>query len=135
MKKALTVFLLLFLSSALWAQDIQSASLKWSVSQLNDLSTGSIKAYTCDFKTSSAQEIIWVQKSITYDFLITDIIGTWPDVQISGEITYEVLLDGESGTLAFKRTNSGVFITLDLSQAGGPRLRRSYSVSAVSSSN
>jgi hypothetical protein len=87
------------------------------------------------FKTDSISTIIWDQSNDVATIAVEQADGLWGDVKLSGQITYTISVDGETGTLVFERSASGVYITLDLSQTKGGRLRHRYSVSQVTTSN
>ena len=115
------------------AQDIRTTKLVWTVTALSDINTNKNSAYTCVFETNGQQAIAWKQKNGAYNtsFAVTQLTGTWANVQADGQVVYDITLDGETGTLTFARNATGIFITLDLSQAGGSRLKHRYTVGQV----
>ena len=114
------------------AQDISTSSLSWTVTQLTDLNTNITAPYTCTFKTGGTAEILWVQKNnYTRKLEVQHVTGTWTDVSAPGQAVYSIAEDGDTGTVTFERTSSGIYITLNLSQGAQPRLRQKYSVAQV----
>ena len=136
MKKILTLFFIsLFILPTVCAQDVRSTGLTWSVNELMDLNKNVSASYSCQFKTNGVMSIGWDQSAYDTSLTVQQADGQWNDVTTPGQITYSISLDGETGTIVFERTASGVYITLDLSQPNGGRLRHRYSVSQVTASN
>ena len=124
--------MLTFLAFASQAQDILTTQLIWSVTQLTDLNTSKSASYTCSFKTNGTQQILWVQKNNYIRTLeVQQTMGTWTNVSRTGQVTYSIAEDSDTGTLTFERTSTGIFITLDLSQGTEPHLRQRFSVDQV----
>lgn len=135
-KKTITLFffsLLMVLSVS--AQNVRTSQLTWSVNELTDLNKNVSASYSCLFKTDGLLSISWDQSAYDTSLGVQQADGQWSDVSMPGQITYSISLDGETGTIVFERTASGVYITLDLSQPNGGRLRHRYSVSQVTASN
>lgn len=136
MKKIITLFFIsLFILPSVCAQDVRSTGLNWSVNELTDLNKNVSASYSCLFKTNGVMSIGWDQSAYDTSLTVQQADGQWNDVTTPGQITYSISLDGETGTIVFERTASGVYITLDLSQPNGGRLRHRYSVSQVTASN
>lgn len=133
MKKILILAISLMTFALLQAQDVRTTKLTWTVTGLSDLNTNKNSVYNCVFETNGAQPIVWKQKNSTYlqALVVTQLTGNWADVQTNGQVGYDISIDGQTGTLTFMRDASGVFITIDLSQPTGNRLRHKYSVSLV----
>lgn len=132
MKNTITLCILSFLiAQAVAAQDVRTSQLTWSVNQLTDINKNVNASYSCLFKTDGISTIIWDQSNDVATMTVKQADGQWNDVRTSGKITYTIEIDGETGTIVFERTAAGVFITLDISQQKGGRLRHRYSVSKV----
>jgi archaellum component FlaF (FlaF/FlaG flagellin family) len=133
MKKSLFVFALMLVAMYGYAQDIRTAKLTWTITSLNDLNTNKTSTYSCAFETNGQQAIVWRQKNGTYTSTLSvmQLTGNWADVQTNGQVVYTIALDGETGTLTFERIVSGAFITIDLSQPSGGRLKHKYLVGQV----
>ncbi|MFM9839310.1 MAG: hypothetical protein ACKVOQ_13665 [Cyclobacteriaceae bacterium] len=133
MKRSLFVFALIISAGYGIAQDIRATKLIWTVTGLSDLNTNKVSVYNCVFETNGAQAIVWKQKNGAYatTFIVTQMVGTWASVQANGQMVYSIALDGETGTLTFMRDATGAFITVDLSQPSGSRLKHRYSIGQV----
>jgi hypothetical protein len=133
MKKILFIVISLVTFASLQAQDIRTTKLTWTVTALTDQSTNKNSAYSCVFETNGQQAIVWKQKNGTYieTLGVTQLVGTWASVQANGQVVYNISLDSETGTLTFARNATGAYITIDLSQPGGSRLKHKYSVGQV----
>jgi len=128
--KALNFFLFLLLASTAFGQDVRSTGLRWTVSGLNDLRSAKSDLYSCVFETNGTRSISWKQKNGLYitTLNITSVEGTWSDFKANGSIIYNITVEGQSGSLTFEKDDSGMKITIDLSQPSGTRLRHRYSV-------
>lgn len=135
--KKLSVFVaVFFFAMTLYAQNVTSSNLSWSVTQMNNLSTAKSLAYSCVFETHRTRDISWKQNGgYTLSFDIKKMDGSWPDVNTMGQLVYTISAAGETGTLTFERTPEGIFIELDISQGSADHLRQRYSVSQVTQSN
>lgn len=129
--KKLILIIVIPLSFYAKSQDVRTASITWSVNQLNDLSTNAIISYECAFKTNGMNNILWNQSSENFIIKVIKAEGTWDDISTPGMILFTISLDGESGTLRFERTSTGTSITIDLAQPGGSRLRHKYTVNQI----
>ena len=136
MKKLSLFAAMFFFAMALYAQDVTSSNLSWSVTQLDNLSTAKSLTYACVFETHRTKDISWKQNGgYTMSFDIKKVDGSWPDVNTTGQLAYTISAEGETGTLTFERTPEGIFIKLNISQGSADRLRHRYSVSQVTQSN
>lgn len=130
----LSVSLLGFTSHS-FAQDARNGKIIWEVSGLQDPTSNVQVPYRCVFETSPST-IRWSQ---SHDFQtmirVVSVSGTWNDVKQPGTIQFSISLDQETGTIEVERTAQGVFITLDISQTAGQRLRQKFTVSKVTEAN
>ncbi|MCZ8070291.1 MAG: hypothetical protein O9311_08045 [Cytophagales bacterium] len=124
MKNLVTIFFFLAFAGNVYAQDIRTAHLKWTVAGMHDVDNNTfVPSYTCTFETNGTGATYWKQKNGSYStkYTVQNITGTWADVATDGIATFNVIADGESGTLKFEKNSNGTRITLDLSQPDGSR--------------
>jgi hypothetical protein len=133
MKKILLAFAMYTSLVSLNAQDIHNARLAWSVTTLSDLNTKKSSSYNCVFETNGQQEIKWKQNGGTDVTLISvsKLTGAWANISTTGEVVFNISVEGETGTLTFTRNGSNTFIVLDLPISGANRIKHKYSVSKV----
>ena len=107
--------------------------LNWMVSGLTHTGSGEYTAVTSRFETSP-YVIRWVQKEGTrvYEFSVTEHSGTWTNVQIDGEKTYNVTFRGLPGTIRLARTNGSYAIQVNVPQNGVNLFPYQFSISQVS---
>lgn len=130
MRTTLLLFCL-FAAVAAFGQNIATDTLTWQVIQLHDMNSNAIVNYQCQFKTNGSSTIQWVQDDLTSDIAVTAQTGTWTNITNNGKVTYQITVEGNSGTLAFERTAEGVTISIDISQESGGRLKHIYKVEQV----
>jgi hypothetical protein len=126
------VFLLAY-APCLMAQDIASASLRWTCNQTTNLRDGSTSGYSCVFITRGATGVTWLQRSgqIATQFTVTSTEGTWNSVTQEGQFTYHLSRDGKTGKLVVERTASGIALTLDFSESGDTNIKQRFHASEV----
>jgi hypothetical protein len=131
--KTILVIGILICPLVLMAQDVKTTNLSWSVSGLSDLRTSKSESYTCVFETQGTRDIVWKQRRGSYSTTlnVSSVEGTWLDIKSIGQVVYQVSVDGQSGTLTFERSDAGLFVTLDLSQPIGERLKLRLPVNQV----
>lgn len=131
-KKYLLAITLLFgILFASRAQDVQLSKLRWSVNGLTDLKSNSESSYSCTFETDGSNAIIWRQKEDISTLKVLNMNGAWSDVKLNGGVVYNILIDGLSGTLTFKRTSYEFYTVLDLSNG----IKHRYTLSRVELNN
>lgn len=123
------------LSPCLRAQDIASASLRWTCNQTTNLRDGSTSSYSCSFITRGTDGIAWMQRSgqVTTNYAVTGTEGYWSDISNEGQFVYLLSRDGKPGRMVVQRTASGVTITLDFSESGPHHIKQQFRVSEVAS--
>jgi len=131
LKKIIFFLFSVCLFTSTMAQNMATDSITWNVVQLRDLTSNATVNYQCQFKTHATQPIYWIQDDWVTPLTIQSVSGSWINVQVNGKITFQITTDGESGSLVFERTASGVTISIDLSQAGTSRLRHQYLVDQI----
>jgi len=107
----------------------QQATIRWNASGFTDQATNVTVQKPCQFIVYGSSKIEWVQKggSLVYTFLVTSVSGTWTDVNTNGTLTYQVTLDGTSGSIQVSRSGN-VTISLNLPLADNP-IKNLYSIS------
>lgn len=115
----------------LWAQDIRTTPITWTVNQLTDLTSNEVVNYSCVFVTQGTAPIKWDQQSEDVTLMVERLNGEWNNIETPGKVTFDVILDGARGTLQVQRTGQGIFITLEFKQSGGKGLRHRYTVATV----
>lgn len=135
--KVFFVFFLISVSHYGWSQDISSVPLIWHVDQMTDMKTSEVFSYQCVFQTNGQQPIQWVQKNgtVSSSLSVKGFSGLWSNVASMGEFVFQVSKDGFSGTVLFERTNSGLFITLDLTPGNPDDIRTRFRVSSITPVN
>jgi hypothetical protein len=115
------------------AQNINTAKLIWTVSQLKDNNTNQQVAYSCTFTTNGSQAILWSQKNGAYmtALAVQGMSGAWANVSTTGKVVYQVSTSGQTGTLTFGRDVGGLFVAIDLYRPDGSRLNHHYSAASV----
>jgi hypothetical protein len=117
------------------AQNILSDTLRWQVTQLEDLNANVTESYSCTFTTRGTGYIDWDQASVSSQFEVTSVSGTWPNASEAGEVVYQITIDGLSGQLTFGRASGSATILLELTRSNGQPLRHRYSVSQITDIN
>lgn len=114
------------------AQDVLVNTLRWNVSELTDLLSGSTEEHSCYFITHKKDKISWAQKDgeVLFDLDIKSTTGTWDDVNFPGEIFYKVKLDGCVGSITIKKVNDAYEIILELRGLEDGDIVNRYSVSS-----
>jgi hypothetical protein len=132
-------FLIFFVATSpyLMAQDIASASLRWTCNQTTNLRDGSTSSYSCAFITRGTDRITWLQRNneAATDYTITGTEGAWSDVKSNGTFAYLISRDGKAGRMTVRRTAEGITITLDFSSQGEMAIKRQFSVSEIQPAN
>jgi hypothetical protein len=130
----LPLLIALLAAGQLYAQNIRTSKLQWTVVELTDLGTQSTMPYQSQFVTDSSNPIAWIQDDgdFTSSLTIQSISGDWTNVAENGAINYQVNLDGTNGELTIARTSDGMKITLHLTSAT-VNIHHQYKVSQVTS--
>jgi hypothetical protein len=131
--KTIFMFLFMFSSLNLFGQDIQKSKTTWTVTGLTDLTTKESMSYTCSFTLDGEKDILWSQgngKNIT-PLQISKVTGKWSNINGNGKVIYSFSMEGEKGSLEFKRTSAGVFVILDLSPGTEARQQHQFTVSEI----
>lgn len=114
------------------AQDIMKTKLTWKVGQLTDLNTNKNQVYQCSFITNGNQPIEWVQKNnYVRTLTVTRTSGTWTDVKNQGKVVFEVVEEGEVGTLTVERSTVGLSIKMERQQGQLSKLNQRFLVNSV----
>ncbi len=138
MKPATILFLLLLLCSISgYGQDISQTPITWTINHGLDLRSNSNFSYQCTFHTSSSDSLVWSQNagSFVSTFTVSSRNGTWTDVNSTGSMTYNVVLEGSTGTILFERTASGLFVTMDFPKNDPQGSWIKFQVSSISPEN
>lgn len=127
-------FLLIVICSQ--AQNASTTELAWSVQGMTDLSGGDttqVASYSCTFETNGTGNGYWRQKNGTFStkIVVDELIGTWTDVSSPGKLTFQVRMDGQTGTLVFEKEASGTSILLNLSQTDGGTITYRFNVTQI----
>ena len=129
--RTITITLFCLLTKIACAQNMSTQKLNWSVNQLLDLNTNKSSGYNCTFATKGNDAISWTQKSYVTSLTVTGTSGTWTDVSKTGKVIYQVNWEGSAGTLTFERDTTGLWITIDIDQGSGSRLKQRFTVAQV----
>jgi hypothetical protein len=115
------------------AQNVTTDELTWHVSRLKNLATGEEAEHSFKFVTHGSGSILWIQKNGAYtsELTVSSMSGEWQNVALTGQIFFNVTVDGQTGTLKFERSSNGIFCTIDLSQPNGGRLKHRYTVQSI----
>jgi hypothetical protein len=133
MKK--TILLLSIIYTCTWAtaQSVDSSNLTWHVDGFHNKSNNEDVTLASRFETSP-QQIRWSQKggAFVYDFEVTGKTGSWTELQVDGEVTFEVTFRGQSGTIRFARTQGKITIETSILKDGQNLLPYVFTVSSTS---
>ncbi len=133
MKLIYPMLLFLIFSQVVSGQNIASTPLVWQVTKLEDFNANSSMDYQCTFVTDGTTGIEWNQKgNYSTDLGVVSITGTWVDVVVDGKVTYQITMEGDSGTMIFEKTPEGTYITLDVSPGNPAHIKYRFTVSQVS---
>ncbi len=135
MKKILLVICSM-LNLVAWGQNISSGSIRWTSQQTENLKNNEQYAHACSFITN-LNEVVWVQKNgerLTR-FKIIGTEGAWNDVSKPGRLTFLVIDNTLSGSIAVEKTNSSTTLTIDFSQHGTNAIRQRFIISNVQPEN
>jgi hypothetical protein len=137
MKSAIILFMALMVTTLCdiqaSAQSITTDNLTWTVDQLTDLRTGESFSYNAVFITSPGS-ITWKQQngSVTASLMVNGVEGSWSNVNGNGFATYNIVMDGISGTLKFARDADGLSIVIDLTPSNPKAAHHRFHVNTVS---
>lgn len=114
MTKTFIIILLMLASKGLLAQDITSATISWAVISTQAVNTGEITETGDRVVSHGANTIEWTDRRgvVKKSFTISEVNGSWTNVQSPGTILYEVQSGEESGTITFQRTMSDILIRI-----------------------
>lgn len=132
MKKIIFYAIIFFLPFNIFCQSVAEQELKWSTIKTTDRITVDVIDQSTYFLTKPST-IEWVQNSgqLKYNFTITDVDGNWNDVTQNGQITFNVTRAGYSGTIIFKREDTGVTVEMTMAKSGMPGWSYSFIVESV----
>lgn len=116
-----------------YAQDIATNPLTWKVSNLTDLVSNQSAPYSCSFATQGSEPIKWAQRQGRFitTFTVSGVTGSWPDVSKNGKVVLSIAADGQIGSLTFEKSDSGTWITLQLSQPGQGEIKNRFTVQQI----
>ena len=114
------------------SQIVQTSIIQWNVDGFTDnlqRSKGSLKS---KFITRKDKMIRWEQKSesFAYNFEISSIEGSWPDVKTNGALIYHVIFDKQPGTIEISRSGKSVFLNINFRGLKGGEFNHDFSISS-----
>jgi hypothetical protein len=120
----LSIVLMIFSVTFSPAQSIVAATLEWKAAQAMNMQTGEMIENPGVIITTGRNAVEWRKDdgSIRYSFTVSEVIGTWVNVNKTGSITYEVAGEGGNGTATFLRTSEGINIRILLTKEGEQQL-------------
>lgn len=104
----------MLVSKEMLAQDITTATISWAVASTQAVNTGEITELADRIVSHGDDTIEWTDRRgvIKKSFAISEVNGSWTNVQVPGTILYEVQSGEESGTVTFQRTASEILIRI-----------------------
>ena len=107
MNHLITIILLLITQTVL-CQNITTQTISWPISRIIDVNTGELTTPEDRIVSHGTTKIEWIDKKgiLKKTFTITEVNGTWPNIQKTGTITYEVDYQGNRGTVTFQKTTT-----------------------------
>lgn len=138
MKKVLMVLVLILFAGSAFAQtdslNIRLANLKWNSYEFLDSAKGSYIEHDSYFLTHGEGSIDWHQQKDGEEkvttFSITQIEGSWPDITVSGSITYSVMLNEVNGKIIFQRDGDWITAKLVFNNAAVGNLNYVFTISS-----
>lgn len=115
----------------LHAQDVLSSEIIWRVDSLKDLKSESAIAVASNFVTKSAT-IEWIQKNGAkkYEFNVTATSGSWTNVNVDGEILFNVTMAGKPGKIKIIRNQNTYSITLEYAMSDQEDIQYEFHISS-----
>lgn len=112
-----SLLLIVVMVTASRAQDAATTSLGWQVTGFTNRTNQETTNLPSRIE-SSAHSVRWLQKNGTrvYEFDVTGHSGSWPDVQADGEITFQIVFRGQTGSIRFSRQQGLCQVYIDLPQ-------------------
>lgn len=104
----------MLVSKGVLAQDITTATISWAVTQTQAVNTGDITESEDRVISHGQSTIEWTDRHgvVKKSFTISEVNGSWANVQTPGTILYEVQNGEESGTITFQRTANEILIRI-----------------------
>lgn len=105
------------------AQDIRSSTIDWNIASTTKLDPFEIFEGSATLTTIKGKSVKWrkADGSVT-TFWVNEVLGNWPDVKQAGEITFEVAVDEQRGTITFSRNGQDIKIRILLTREGEPEM-------------
>ncbi len=96
-----------------FAQDITQQKIQWTATSVTEVKSNTTESNASQFVTSPDQ-IKWIQKDgqRVYTFSISQKVGTWPNVNQDGSITFQVSLNNKPGSVRIEKKAGVITLTL-----------------------
>lgn len=87
----------------------------WTVTAFDNIERNEHVAYSCSFETHN-DKIKWIQKggARVTEFQIVSKTTSWSNIEDAGEVTYQISLDGNTGSIRFYRASGQLAIETNL---------------------
>lgn len=117
MKKLLTIPLFLFFVAA-YSQDVATSKIAWSCSKSFEVSTGKLEMGASKVTTYKGDSIVWLDaKGVKKTLAVKKVTGSWANVNMPGEVLYQVERGQQRGTVLIKKSTGGTVIRVVLTEA------------------
>lgn len=124
MKKNLTVVFIVAISlividaKAQKAVNVTGDTVQWNYGSGLNKARNESMSISGHFISYSNKVMVWVQNGTDtrYTFDIKQVRGAWTDSNARGQIVYEAVCEGISGTISIYRDGSGLAIHLDFAK-------------------
>jgi hypothetical protein len=101
------------------SQDVRQATIVWQATNVRNPASGLGRANDSRF-VSNAVEFRWTQKgSKTYLFTVEEMIGTWADLKLDGQIEFRLKMDGRVGSAIISRSGGKYVVRLRYQRQSG----------------
>jgi hypothetical protein len=116
MKTAIFLIMPLMSGIGLSAQNITTQTLRWNVATTQEINTGKHTESADQIVSYGNTRIEWQDPkgAVKKTFTITDINGSWTNVQSNGSVLYEVSIGEQQGTVTFIRTSGELTVRIIL---------------------
>lgn len=110
---------------------VTDRTITWTSVNSITLNESTGRQATCTFKTFGSERVELTQGSSTRTLTITNVSGTWIDINTPGKVSFNVTYGDVTGTMVIEKDLTGTSILLDFTGQSENGLKRKYIVSST----
>jgi fibronectin type 3 domain-containing protein len=108
--------------------DIKQDTITWSATADTNLNTSETFSRNATFVTYGQSKVELVNGVKARVFTVTSIDGDWADLSQPGKLIYQITFRDLAGLITIVRDESGLTLTLDMSQSSSDGIKNQYSI-------